>query len=288
MAGLVSYLTGAQPTSEEPGFFIMIEIDQRNGHGFTYASPEAVDLTTPYFPTASGAILETCLSSGSCLIEAGPGTGKSHLVSDLASKAASEGLHTLVLAAHINGGSKQGVDNALYVVDHFNQEYGEAGLLIVDNVDYYGYSGTRRTRRYPLALAHTAVAEFIGDLIEDTTSTNVCGTSHTQEWRESHWRYGERSDDHVTTIAKQLLDRFQVAYHFDGVIDQAIAGELLSTRFPDADEQTLGKCIDAIFENVGSLYFRHINHTTAVDPSEIPEELAKIDGITRQKIGALV
>lgn len=263
----------------------MIEIDQRNGYGFTYASPEEHSLSAPFFPESSEEVLDTCISEGSCLVEAGPGTGKSHLVGDLVTTATGKDLHTLILSAHISGGSKQGVENALYVLDRFNDQFGDTGLIVVDNVDYYGYSGTKRTRRYPLALAHTAVASYIVGVMEDPDSAIVCGTSHTQSWRESHWRYPERSDDQVTEVAQDFLDRFKVKYDFDGTIDQIVAGELLGSRFPEADEETLGRCIDAIFENAGNLYFRHVNHTTAVDPSEIPEELAKIDDITRQKIG---
>lgn len=273
----------------------MTHQDRRNGQGFTYATEataaaEAEAMT--YFPEIAAATLEQVRQTGNCVITAGPGAGKSHLVSDLLQLATSDGQPILQLAAEINGGSKKGVDNALFVLGTFAERHPD-GLIAVDNVDFYGYSGSQLKRRYPLALAHIQVANQLSEMVRDQQAPAVIGTAHTQAWRDNHWLYPTvRPDDMVTPQAQALLDSFDSEVVFDGIVSDRVAEQLIGSRLseqPSAAESTT-IIMDSLREYAGDLYFRHVNHLPSdmIDAAAIENALRQIDQGTAIRLGGVM
>lgn len=209
----------------------------RSGHGYsiTAAKPDS-DGQPQIFPEDTRNVIEITSAFGSCLIEAVVGAGKSHLVSDIGvlARSGQYEMPTLTMRAHISGGCKEGALNALRILDQFSEEMRDEGLIIVDNADYYGYSGSDGKRRYQCALRHIEVARYINDLTSDPEAPRICATAHDDEWRANHWLYGRREIDEVTPQAQALLDSFAGTYHFSGEIDSATAASLLSDRFGEA------------------------------------------------------
>ena len=266
----------------------MIHHDRRNGHGFSYAPPGAESNYMLYFPGDAASLLDQARNEGGSLITAGPGTGKSHLVSDVVQLAVQEGQPALKLSAHISGGSKKGADNALYVLDEFARAHPD-GLVTVDNVDFYGYSGTRFARRYAVAQAHTRVASYLTEMMLDDQAPALCGTAHTQAWRDSHWLYGQKyAVDTVTPAAQTLLDAFGTNVTFDGIISDEVAKTLLGNKLAtDGDATEIPDILEDIRSHAGDLYFRYVNHLPAeAHLDDINKALRLIDEGTAVRLGS--
>lgn len=266
----------------------MVTIDKRNGYGFQYYDGEqALPHDEVYFFDDAVRVIDTAKQETNCLVTAGPGTGKSHLVTDVAEVAQQSETPALILLAHINGGSKKGVENALYVLDEFTERHGNEGLVIVDNLDYYGYSGSTAARRYPLAVAHTRVASHLIDLINDDQAPQVCGTSHTEEWRAGHWLYGaKRPDDEVTPVAAQLIEAFSSSVDFTGELSEQAAIHILQQKL--ADTSRLRVALRTIADYAGGFYFRYLNHLpTGTASEQLQQSLEAIDARTARLVGGI-
>lgn len=209
--------------------------DLRNKNGLGYA-------VNPFFGKETEAdfifrhdadqVVDLLLANGSCLIEGGVGVGKSHLVNDVGGIAQSPELDmpTLVLSAHKNTGSKRGVKHALDVLTEFEDEVGDEGLIIIDNIDMYAYSGSSAKRQYSLAQKHTEVAQHILGLVQNPDAPFVCATSHDSAWRDSHWLYSLKrnlENDEVTPVASALLGAFSVKHSFPGLLEEVVAERIL-------------------------------------------------------------
>ncbi|MBI2588884.1 hypothetical protein HYW35_01590 [Candidatus Saccharibacteria bacterium] len=211
--------------------------DMRNGHGYCIIAPmTGLDEHPGFFPVDAQNVMDLVVANGSCLIEASVGAGKTHLVSDIARLARNDALEmpTLTLKAQISGGSRAGASNATSVLNHFAEAVGNQGLIIVDNVDYYGYSGSDGRRQYSRALAHSEVAKHLSVVIRDTSAPHVCATTHDDIWRANHWLYPLRGEDNVTPSAQSLLDSFSSRYNFSGKINAQTAEKVLKPKFGDS------------------------------------------------------
>ncbi|HCM51630.1 TPA: hypothetical protein DIS56_00635 [Candidatus Saccharibacteria bacterium] len=236
----------------------------RNGHGYSVAVPEPdSDGQLLIFPEDARIALEVTQAFGSCLVEAPVGTGKSHLVSDIGvlARSGQYEMPTLIMQAHISGGCKEGASNALRVLDKFADQAGNKGLVIVDNADYYGYSGSEGKRRYQCALKHVEVARFLGHMTKDPDAPQVCATAHNEEWQANHWLYGRREEDLVTPQAKALLDSFAGTYYFTGAIDTDTAESLLKRKF--------GERASEITQQLGRRGILDFLHASQIDPDGV-------------------
>lgn len=265
------------------------QVDRRNGYGFYYNNGHDVNIQPDMslFPEVADTVLKTALEIGNCLVTGGPGSGKSHLIEDVLRTAEAEARPALGIAAHISGGSKKGVDNALFVLGSFAEKHGRDGVVAVDNVDYYGYSGSSAGRRYSLAKSHIDVAREIQRMVTEDQAPVVVGTAHTEDWRKTHWRFADkRADDEVTPAADQLFNAFDHEFKFEGQISEEVARQLLRQKGiePAAFEDVL----EAIRIHSGSLNFRYVNHLPdQFDPSEIVHHLGLINQRTAHLLGGL-
>lgn len=205
--------------------------NNKNGYGFCFAEPDSRESTELLFPRDASEIMYKAVVSGSCVAEGSIGAGKSHLVQDLGRVArVQQDIPTLTLRAHISGGSKQGANVALREIDAFADARRADGLIIIDNVDYYGYSGCKRKRSYPIAASHTRVAEYLSALVDDADSPLMIGTAHDAVWRSQKWGFKARrgEDDNVTPAAEKLLNSFAAEHKFTGSLDAYTAARLLA------------------------------------------------------------
>lgn len=263
--------------------------DFRNGFGYEYSPKlEMIEPRETIFPSQAMEIVDQTLSDGSCYVWGDPGAGKSHLVKDLFVESQNRGIPVISIAAHINGGSKKGAVNSEYVLDTFVERHPRESLIIVDNIDYYGYSGSRAHRRYGVAEAHLRVAKKLINLIEVDTSAAVCGLSHTQSWRDAHWKFKDKrgEEDKVSGTAQLLLDSFKGEYVFDGRISEEVAMEILTGK--SLSLESASKIIAELRMCRGELLFRHVNHL-AIDPRtrDVLTSVNIIDQHTQRLIGGL-
>jgi len=209
--------------------------DLRNKNSFGYAVNPSFGKETEadfVFKSDADQVVDLMFAGGSCLIEGGVGVGKSHLVNDVGGIARSSELDmpTLVLSAHKNTGAKRGVKHALDILTKFEDEVGDEGLIIIDNIDMYAYSGSSAKRQYSLAQKHTEVAKHILDVVNNPDAPFVCATSHDKAWRDSHWRYSHKrkpENDEVTPVASALLGAFSVKHSFTGLLNEEVAERML-------------------------------------------------------------
>lgn len=266
----------------------MVEIDKRNGSGFKYDDAVDAPSSSLYFPAVVEELIDITVVDGGCLVEAGPRTGKSHLLTDLQNRYTSQGVPSLTLNAMINGGTKRGVESALYVLDEFSERHAADGVILVDNADYYGYSASGRTgfRSYSVAQAHIRVAEYLRELVVDTSTPSVLAAAHNEQWRQVHWRYPHRrDDDEVTPAAQALLESFLQVYPFTGSIDAETARGLVPDTFTDAEFEEF---VAFLKEEAGEIYFRHLNHFNPeipISPEAIHDEVRRIDTETSRLLG---
>jgi hypothetical protein len=175
-------------------------------------------------------VIDALIAEGSCLVEGKVGAGKTHLAGDITSLAVRAEIPSLKFSVHKNVGTKKGVKNALDSFEAFIGEFGEDSLIILDNVDMYGYSGSRAKRQYSLAERHSEVARYLIDLTSDSTAPLICATCHDEEWRKTHWLYPDKRKDPeepVTKTAKQLLGSFSSQHAFEGILDEFTAKKML-------------------------------------------------------------
>lgn len=237
-----------------------MEKNINNGFGFIYINAQDEEhFTKQLFSKQAADVLDHAWEQGSSLAIGCPGAGKTHLLERIQRESFERGLSSLAFQAHINGGSAKGVENALYVIDEFKQRHRQNAVLLIDNADYYGYSGQSIRRRYNLAYNHLAVAEHLIDLLGSNQSPIVIGTAHTQQWRDSHWRYGEKTlIDEVTPTAQKLLDSFSDCYYFDGTLSETEAAEIARQKVPNLSSRETSRFLEKLKEKTGNLFFRHL------------------------------
>ena len=268
-----------------------MDIDKRNGQGFVYVPDgDSAEFSEELFPDDVDEIFQMVIGEADCLVEAGPGAGKSHLVNDMRARCHDLGMASLTLYAHINGGSKQGVANALHVLDSFANMDAEDSVLLIDNVDYYGYSKRDIKRRYRLAKEHTQVALYLMEWLSDSQAPPVMATSHNGDWRETHWLYGKKYEvDEVTDKAEQLLDSFGARYYFSGELSDEVATGLLMRRDTSITPETTQSMLEAVKEATGKITYRHIGllglSVLEAGGDELLAEILKVDQHTRQLTG---
>jgi hypothetical protein len=268
----------------------MITENLRNGHGYTLTEATAEESLHPtIFSEDAHAVLYASVAEGSCLAEGSVGAGKTHLLRDIGKIARKEyDLPTLLFRAHISGGSRSGVTNALRELDAFAEGRENDGIILLDNVDFYGYSGSKCRRSYGLAAAHTQVARYLGDLLSDQTAPLVAGIAHDDAWRRMKWLYSTKkgADDRVTPAAQDLLDGFVARYDFTGDITLDIAESLLVDQgFSHNDLPDL----TARLINTKSLCYRIVSRLT---PQSITEQglggaIARIEFGTQKRLGGM-
>ena len=223
----------------------MEAIDLRNKNGYGYAIvPPMEEALAPelYFKHDAEMVLDSVLTNSNCLIEGSVGAGKTHLLEDVNSliRWGAPAVATMIFSAHKNVGTKKGVKRALDTFESFIAETGEEGVIIIDNVDMYGYSGSKGRRQYTLAHAHIDVASYLQEVIQDDGDTPlVIGTSHDSQWREQHWKYAEKKGDkdEVTPVAAALLTSFTMKYTFDGKLEPNQALEILTDQKSFSSEE---------------------------------------------------
>ena len=273
-----------------------MDIDVRNGCGFVYqGQDESRDWSEELFPDDVSTIMHLTdnNSSNGCLVEAVPGAGKSHLVENMQGRCQRVGMASLTFYAHINGGSRRGTENALYVLDEFAKNDPEDSLLIIDNIDYYGYSRRDVKRRYVVAKEHLAVANYLIDWLNDDQTPDLVATSHDKQWRESHWRYGEKyCDDDVTPVASALLASFDAHHFFKGNVSQENAVALILKEHPTIEPIDAERMIEALENVTGQTAYRHIGHVS-IDAlmsggDKLVEEIERVEQRTLELIGTKV
>lgn len=260
----------------------------RNGHGYEIILDETeLASQAMHFPEFASQSLETLLTSNSLLVEGSPGSGKSHLAYDIARLACNEGIPALIFHAHINGGSTKGVEHGLRVIDGFVSEFGPDALISVDNLDYYGYSGARQTRRRTVAQKHLAVAALLQEVATDSANSPfLCGLAHNQEWRDNHWLYTSHENNPINQSAGSLLDSFAEILHFNGLVSEEVARQMLQNKFGQVmDDSEIDRVIEEIRNySGGEVSFRYLKHASFSIFENPHQELRDIDGGTIHRI----
>ncbi len=242
--------------------------DKRNGHGYVMFEPY-----TPTSPHANEATITGCVSqrfleipyvmqkaldAGSVLLEGSPGAGKSNILQDLerCSRLASTPL--LRIALHINAGTTRTIEQSVTMLQQYQERFQDiGGMLLLDNVDYGGYKGSKRTRKNAFEYA-----EAVLPVLTDTVQSNhivAIGTAHDDRWRESKWQW---NDPLINSHASNLLEAFQSRHDFQGSMTEDSLRELLEHRSGNVD--TAEKVTRKLGE-LGLLSFYYGNH---VNPDE--------------------
>lgn len=237
----------------------------RNGIGAIYETGPSDDLDNEHilFNDEAVEFVDIANTEGNCLVEGIPGAGKTHLVNDIRRAIWQTGRPALTLKAHISGGSKKGGENANYMMDVFAERHGSEGIIVIDNVDYFGYSGGKNKRSYPMAEAQLIAANKIIELTTDDSAPGVIGLAHTEEWRQAHWQYSSRrgvDNDEVTPVAHTIIKSFTERRQFNGTIDEDTAVAILQEKFPETETGTIDRTIKMLGKITNKLYFRHVNH----------------------------
>lgn len=245
-------------------------VNLRNAHGYEQYLPGTMIEGGGPFEFDAHVIMQAVADEGNCLIEAPVGAGKSHLMRDIGrvARSAQYELPTLHFSAHISRGSKRGAENARRVVTDFCDEAGTGGVILLDNADMYGYSGSKGNN-YNRALAHLPIAKMFAEIVRDDQAPAVCATSHDAKWREGHWRYGERKgDDEVTPSASDLLRSFTLKHLFYGVIGHDTARAMLDEKL--ASPEMIDGVVDRMRSRNGSLLYRVIKN---IDPENVAYDI---------------
>lgn len=257
----------------------------KNGHGYALHMPEQdMDYPDLRFESDTYTVFDSAISYESCLIEGEVGAGKTHLIHDLDRliRFSAPDATTLEFSVQKNVGTKRGVKHALDILDRYIETERDNGVILIDNIDMYGYSGSDGKRQYSLAKKHIEVARFLGDVITSPDTPIVIATSHTQKWRDQHWRYPEKkgSNDEVTPFAHDLLGTFAVKHAFSGLISKDVAHEILVSE--------RGVRVDDAKHILSQLYDEgtQITHrvVTKIDPlcaleSGLHKEIERVDKI---------
>lgn len=254
--------------------------DRRNSQGLIRGwHTGELERPTIYFPDFVDETLDLVDQQKNLLIEGEPGVGKSHLAHDLVIAGSEAGLVTGGIVTHINGGSKRGVSNALDFFDQLRQRSSGNGLLVVDNIDFFGYSGNSGKRGYGLAEAHLTVAREIKSMVDDPDDLTVVGVGHTSLWRIHHWGFGERrgdQEDAITPVITDLLLAFDEIRDFEGIISAGVAKHLLRRRHPEISCEAATDIVEQVHELVGRLTFKHLYHLDPAAPS-VQSEIDRIE-----------
>lgn len=240
-------------------FKTMETINLRNKNGYGYAIIPPSEYTSEpelYFETDAERVFDSVLAHGNCLVEGTVGAGKTHLLEDVHNliRWGSPAVATMLFSVHKNVGTKKGVKRALDAFEGFINDTGDEGVIILDNIDMYGYSNSKARRQYTLAKEHTQVAAYLEEVIKDDTDTPlVIGTSHDERWRNQHWRYPEKKgdNDEVTPVALSLLSSFAIKYTFDGKLEPNKIARILTSQksFDDAEAQEVIAVLESQPEN---------------------------------------
>lgn len=242
--------------------------DKRNGYGYLLFEPDM-----PVSPSANGDTISGCVSqrflemprimqkaldTGSVLLEGKPGAGKSNILQDFERCSRFVGTPVLKISVHINAGTTRTIEETVHLLENYQERFRDIGsVLLVDNVDYGGYKGKKRTRKNALQYAE-AVLPVLTKAVEDTGITAI-GTAHDELWRQNKWEW---SDPLINKSGRDLLEAFSSRYEFAGDMSEHSLRELLEHRSGSANK---AEEITSRLGELGLLSFYYGNH---IDPDE--------------------
>lgn len=252
---------------------------RQNGYGLEYGacfSGEQDDYN-PWFDDANQQFSKL-METHSQVMSGEPGAGKSHITTDLFRAAYSGGMMSCMLACHINSGSMAGRQTTQEMLTTA-KEAGEECLVVVDNLDFMIYSGSRKKRRSDAKLAE--YADFVGGALLDCLDADctVLATVHSDEWRARHSRAPETLWQRYQKVVTSLGGE----QPFAGTITSTNAERLLLRR---NIEPELAASITGELTRVGALLFRQAHH---ISPSIFTEQgieaaVEAVDKFKDQKI----
>ena len=196
--------------------------NKRNGYGYWAAIPQPSAPLDEALPevgyhhdfTEVPHIIDLLVENRSVLVKGAPGSGKSHLLRDVASAAVMNNLPTFYLYMHINGGKRDGIKNISDALDDFRDRtrYTGGGLVILDNLDYIGYRGHRGRSRSAATEHAQDTEELVTDLLGDKNLA-VLATAHDNAWREGKWTW---DDPAINKPAWRIIEAFNEQLVFEG------------------------------------------------------------------------
>ena len=207
----------------QPSFSIgpedSIESNRGNGEGYwlyTPYEPQPVGQAVAHLSEHSDfteveGLSRALAESRTVLIQGAPGAGKSHLVRDLQTAAVASHVPTLAVQVHVNGGKRDGAENLRPVISQFKEIAAQTGgLVILDNVDFLGYRGSRKRGE---SRDYAASMEAVVQELVDDPNLVVIGVAHDERWRQNRWSWDDSSIDGP---ARRTVEAFSRSYGFEG------------------------------------------------------------------------
>lgn len=218
-------------------------------------------------------------NSSGILLSGEPGAGKSHIVDDVFNGALGKDKNCLLIRCHINGSSRKGRDYTTTLIEQLIESGN--GLLILDNVDFSIYTGSRNNRSKAKVKEYGQFLKQVIDL-SMSQSLSMFATCHNKEWRNSHSSIAE----HEKWFTDLLPSYYFNKEFFDGNISLLNAVDILVRKGYALDKSTQ---IAQSLQDLGGLSFRNAYHMDAHSPdiSDVRVALDQIETTKQQKIAGV-
>ncbi len=207
--------------------------NKKNGYGIEIIyGPNGIDspLNDDGNFTEFDSIISTARQFDAVRVQGQPGAGKSEILTAIHLAAYREGISSLFLKSHINGGNYNGLQNIRPMLeDYLDHTKHLGGLILLDNLDFIGYKGKRT--RVSATNYSTDYNKFLGSLTNRDDRNILIATTHTDEWRNGNWQW--ESDSPIISNAVEIIDQVKPIFDYGGLVTKDYAIRTLASRIID-------------------------------------------------------
>ena len=251
--------------------------ERGNGCGYDYTVPlepadfaAVFDRMPPEEPRRFAempAVLTAAVEHDAVLLQGEPGSGKSHILHDIASLCVGNSVPFLRLSIHINAGTVAHAKETQELLRTFQENAAHMSgraLCLLDNVDFVGFRNRTRKTGKAIDYAQKVVPSLIS-LVQSPDVITI-GTAHSEEWRRRRWRWPEEGHyAPINAAARLFLNAFGEIHRFDGSMTNGAIQETLQERGVDAPQAR------DIADELGRMGMSQFVYASHIDPQAFME-----------------